>query len=206
VMREQAVQAYQAQVPPDVTQAILLTVERYIHEQTDQKFKVLAQQVMDLRDQMRALQRSLVDEFIDSLVRSLTEERFRSAFSGVVQELVGPLVENMRVLADETRALYEKYERLSSEVADISSRIGEMEKALKEAPPSRRVEIDTGPAEERVRALGRQVGELEKKVAEVAAAVSSLEGTVKRALEGFEAFVAELERTVSGSGEEGEGA
>ena len=206
MMREQAAQAYQAQVPPDVTQAILLTVERYIHEQTDQKFKVLTQQVMDLRDQMRALQRSLVDEFIDSLVRSLTEERVRSSFSGVVQELVGPLVENMRMLADATKALYEKYEKLSSEVADISSRIGEMEKALKEAPPSRRVEIDTGPAEERVRALGRQVGELEKRVAEVTAAVSSLEGTVKRALEGFEAFVAELERTVSGSGEEGEGA
>jgi cell division protein FtsB len=205
-MREQAVQAYQAQVPPDVAQAILLTVERYIHEQTDQKFKVLTQQVMDLRDQMRALQRSLVDEFIDSLVRSLTEERVRSAFSGVVQELMGPLIENMRVLADATRALYEKYEKLSSEVADISSRIDEMEKALKEAPPSRRVEIDTGPAEERVRALSRQVGELEKKVAEVAAAVSSLEGTVKRALEGFEAFVAELERTAFGSGEEGEGA
>jgi chromosome segregation ATPase len=205
-MREQAVQAYQAQVPPDVAQAILLTVERYIHEHTDQKLKALAQQVMDLRDQMRALRHSLVDEFIDSLVRSLTEERVRSAFSGVVQELMGPLVENMRMLADETRALYEKYERLSSEVADISSRIGEMEKVLKEAPPSRRVEIDTGPAEERVKALGRQVGELEKRVAEVAAAVSSLEGTVKRALEGFEAFVAELERTAFGSGEEGEGA
>jgi len=204
-MREQAVQAYQAQVPPDVTQAILLTVERYIHEQTDQKFKALTQQVMDLRDQMRALQRSLVDELIDSLVRSLTEERVRSSFSDVVQELVGPLVENLRRLTEATQALYEEYKRLSGEVADISSRIGEMEKALKEAPPSRRVEIDTGPAEERVKALGRQVGELEKRVAEVAAAVSSLEGTVKRALEGFEAFVAELERTAFGSGEEGEG-
>jgi predicted nucleic acid-binding Zn-ribbon protein len=205
-MREQAVQAYQAQVPPDVAQAILLTVERYIHEHTDQKLKALAQQVMDLRDQMRALRHSLVDEFIDSLVRSLTEERVRSAFSGVVQDLMGPLVESMRMLADETRALYEKYERLSNEVADISSRIGEMEKVLKEAPPSRRMEIDTGPAEERVRALGRQLADLEKRVAEVAAAVSSLEGTVKRALEGFEAFVEELERMVSWSGEEGEGA
>jgi prefoldin subunit 5 len=204
-MREQAVQAYQAQVPPDVAQAILLTVERYIHEQTDQKFKALTQQVMDLRDQMRALQRSLVDEFIDSLVRSLTEERVRSSFSGAVQELVGPLVENMRMLADATKALYEKYEKLSSEVADISSRIGEMEKVLKEAPPSRRVEIDTGPAEERVKALGRQLADLERRVAEVASTVSSLEGTVKRALEGFEAFVAELERTVSGSEEEGGG-
>jgi predicted nucleic acid-binding Zn-ribbon protein len=205
-MREQVVQSYQTQVPPDVAQAILLTVERYIHEQTDQKLKALAQQVMDLRDQMRALRHSLVDEFIDSLVRSLTEERVRSAFSGVVQDLMGPLVESMRMLADETRALYEKYERLSNEVADISSRIGEMEKVLKEAPPSRRMEIDTGPAEERVRALGRQLADLEKRVAEVAAAVSSLEGTVKRALEGFEAFVEELERMVSGSGEEGEGA
>jgi predicted nucleic acid-binding Zn-ribbon protein len=204
-MREQAVQAYQAQVPPDVAQAILLTVERYIHEHTDQKLKALAQQVMDLRDQMRVLRHSLVDEFIDSLVRSLTEERVRSSLSGVVQELVGPLVENLRMLADETRALYEKYERLSGEVADISSRIGEMEKVLKEAPPSRRVEIDTGPAEERVKALGKQLADLERRVAEVASTVSSLEGTVKRALEGFEAFVAELERTVSGSGEEGEG-
>lgn len=206
MMREQAVQAYQAQVPPDVAQAILLTVERYIHEQTDQKLKALTQQVMDLRDQMRALRHSLVDEFIDSLVRSLTEERVRSSFSGVVQELVGPLVENLRRLTEATQALYEEYKRLSGEVADISSRIGEVERALKEAPPSRRVEIDTGPAEERVKALGRQVGELEKRVAEVASTVSSLEGTVKRALEAFEAFVAELERTVPGSGEEGEGA
>jgi hypothetical protein len=38
----------------------------------------------------------------------------RSSFSGVVQELVGPLVENLRRLTEATQALYEEYKRLSA--------------------------------------------------------------------------------------------
>jgi hypothetical protein len=91
-------------------------------------------------------------------------------------------------------------------VAAASSRIEGLERMLKEMPPARRVEIDTGPVEDRLKALSRQVGELEKRVAEIASTVASLEGAVKRALEGFESFVEELERTVSGREEEGEGA
>jgi predicted nucleic acid-binding Zn-ribbon protein len=204
--REQLAQAYQAQVPPDMAQAILLTVQRYIHEQTDQKFKILTQQVMELRDQLRGIQHSVMDEFIESLVKSLTEDRVKTAFRGSVQELAGPLVENLGRLTEATQALYEEYKRLSGEVAAASSRIEGLERMLKEMPPARRVEIDTGPVEDRLKALSRQVGELEKKVAEIASAVASLEGAVKRALEGFESFVEELERTVSGREEEGEGA
>ncbi len=202
--REQLLQTAPPQMPPDITKYVLLTVERHIHENVDPKFKLLTEQVMRLRDELRALQRSMVDDFIDSLVKSLTEERVRSALGDTFEQLGVGIARNVEKIVEVIERLYKELNLLSQQLTTLSSRVDSVEKMLTETPPAQKVQIDLTPTETKLQALGRQVDELEKRIGEIAAEVERLERTVRRALEGFATFVEELEREVQEREEEGE--
>ena len=185
------------QVQPDVTRVILETVEKYIQEKVDGKLKILTQQVVSIHDELRALRQSMVSEFIDSLVSSLTEQRFRSILGEAIGEFGKDLAGAIQKLALAIEALGTEQRKLAEALEGLNSRVDRMERALEETQLSQKVQIDVTPTERELEEVRKQIKELEERVGAVTSTVSELERTVRRTIEGFSVLSEEMEKTMS---------